>query len=75
MAGDEWRTKHDSLKMKLRKLCLWAQIPVVCEVFNLFSSCIPQAGLSRLERGRKRQGLVLDFKLPGERGGERHCAN
>ena len=80
MRGDGWRIKHDSLKLRLRKLCLWAQIPVVCEVFNLFSSAIPQAGLSRLERGRKRQGLVPDFKLPGERGGgeilcELKCVN
>ena len=30
---------------------------------------IPQAGLSRIERGRRRQGLVPDFKLPGEGGG------
>ena len=35
-------------------------------MFNLFASSIPQAGLSRIERGRRRQGLVPDFKLRGE---------
>ena len=70
MRGGGWRVKHDSLKLWLRKLLLWAGIPVVCEVFNLFASSIPQAGLSRIERGRKRQGLVPDFKLQGERGPE-----
>ena len=43
---------------------------MVCEVFNLFASCIPQDGLSRIKRGRKGQGLVPDFKLSGEQGGE-----
>ena len=33
------------------------------EVFNLFSQGIPQEGLSRMEKGRKRQGLVPDFLL------------
>ena len=74
MRGDGWRVKHDSLKLRLRKLLLWAGIPVVCKVFNLFASSIPQAGLSRIERGRKRQGLVPDYKLQGEQGtGETLC--
>jgi hypothetical protein len=64
------RVKHDSLKLWLRKLLLWAGIPVVCEVFNLFASSIPQAGLSRIEQGRKIQGLVPDYKLQGEQGAE-----
>ena len=34
-----------------------------CEVFNLFSGLIPQEGLARIDRGRKRQGLVPDFKV------------
>ena len=40
----------------------------MCEVFNLFASCIPQAELSRIERGQRRQGLVPDFKVRGEEG-------
>ena len=32
-------------------------------VFGEFSHLIPQEGLSRMERGRKRQGLVPDFLL------------
>ena len=39
----------------------WAGIEAECEVFNLFAGSIPQAGLSRIEKGRKRQGLVPDF--------------
>ena len=42
-----------------------------CEVFNLFARDIPQEGLSRIERGRKRKGLVPDFKFPGWRTGEK----
>ena len=55
MHGDGWMIKHDYLKLRLQKMCLWAGIPMECEVFNLFSSCIPQ-------------GLVPDFKLPGDQG-------
>ena len=46
----------------------WAGIPVKCEVFGLFAGVIPQAGLAALERGRKRQGIIPDFQLPGRRG-------
>ena len=70
LLGDHWRTRHDGLKMTLFHLCKWGGVPVRCEVFNMFSSCIPQEGLSRLEKGRKRQGLVPDFQLqlPSGRG-------
>ena len=68
LPGDGWRTRHDTMKMKLLELSRWAGLPVQCEVFNLFSHLIPQEGLSRLERGRKRQGLVPDFKLQGGDG-------
>ena len=38
-------------------------MPTTCEVFNLFARLIPQEGLNRLERGRRRQALVPDFRL------------
>ena len=41
--GNNWRKRYDSIKVQ------W-------EVFNLFAHLIPQQGLSRIERGRKRQG-------------------
>ena len=68
LQGDGYRRRHDELKKKLVGLLRWAGIDVQCEVFNLFSGLIPQEGLSRLERGRKRQGLVPDFllRLPGQ---------
>ena len=69
MAGDGWRKRHDAMKLLLRRLLIWAGIPVTCEVFNLFASCIPQEGLNRLEGGRRRQGLVPDFQVPVEGGG------
>ena len=68
MRGDGWRSRHDKMKLCLRSLLIWAGIPVTCEVFNLFADCIPQAGLARIERGRRRQGLVPDFKIQGEQG-------
>ena len=40
-----------------------------CEVFGLFARDIPQEGLARMERGRKRQGIVPDFLIPGGGGG------
>ena len=69
MSGDGWRRRHDGMKLLLRRLLIWAGIPVVCEVFNLFARSIPQEGLNRMEQGRRRQGLVPDFKIPAEEGG------
>ena len=57
------------MKLLLRDLHVRAGLPIVCEVFNLFSDCIPQDGLNRMERGRRRQALVPDFKVRGD-GGE-----
>ena len=70
MRGDGWRRRHDAIKMRLKSLLQWAGIRAECEVFNAFADVIPQQGLSRIERGQRRQGLVPDFKLEGERGGE-----
>ena len=64
LAGDGFRRRHDSCKAKLLSLMKSASIDVECEVFNLFSGLIPQEGLNRLERGRKRQ-------REAERGRER----
>ena len=57
--------------MRILGLLRWAGVEVDCEVFNLFSGLIPQEGLSRLDQGRKRQGLVPDFRLrvPAAGGG------
>ena len=35
----------------------------MCEVWNLFAHLIPGDALSRIETGRKRQALVLDFRI------------
>ena len=44
------------------------------EVWGLFSHLIPAAGLTRMERGRKRQAIVPDFRLemPTPAGGTSH---
>ena len=68
LAGDGWRHRHDEFKLRLLSLFRWAGEPVQGEVFNLFSGDIPQAGLSQLERGQKRQGLVPDFRIQGGPG-------
>ena len=68
MRGDGWRVRHNAMKLLIKELHTRAGVPIVCEVFNLFANCIPQAGLSRIERGRRRQAIVPDFKVRGERG-------
>ena len=75
MRGDGWRKRRwgearrgDGVKLCIRGLLRWAGLDFDCEVFNLFAHNIPQAGLARIERGRRRQGLVPDFKLREERG-------
>ena len=73
MKGDGFRKRHDATKLRIQHLLRGADIPVQSEVFNEFADLIPQAGLSRIERGRRRQGLVPDFKLRGRKG--RYCAS
>ena len=51
--GDDWRKRHDSMKMMLSRM------PFQCEAFNMFAHLIPQEGLSRMERGRKEAGARL----------------
>ena len=70
LPGDTWRIRHDMIKSELNRLMFWCNMPATCEVFGLFSHLIPQEGLSRLERGRTRQGMVPDFllELPSQTG-------
>lgn len=74
MPGDTWRARHDMVKTAINSLCLWAKLPANCEVFGLFVDVIPVEALredQELQRGRKRQGLVPDFRLllPSPTGG------
>ena len=70
LPGDHYRTRHDKIKMTLNSLLTWCRIPTTCEVWGLFSHLIPNEALSRMESGRKRQGLVPDFRVevPDETG-------
>ena len=63
LPGDHWRFRHDKMKMKIHSLCIWARPPVTVEVWSLFSHLIPQECLNRMERGRKRQAIVPDFRI------------
>ena len=49
--------------MAIHSLCIWARIPVTVEGWVLFSHLIPAEALTRMERGRKRQALVPDFRV------------
>ena len=73
LTGDTYRQKHDTVKLKLYNLAKECRLPASCEVFSVFSPCIPQRGLARIERGRQRQSMVPDFKfeMPVEVGGNR----
>ena len=70
LPGNHWRQRHDRIKNQLATLADWCGMPATCEVFGLFSHLIEQPALMRLDTGRKRQGLVPDFKLriPTEQG-------
>ena len=63
LPGDTWRTRHDEVKSAINGLCVWSKLPVTCEVFNLFAHLIPQEALNRMERGRRRQAILPDFRL------------
>ena len=60
LQGDHWRTRHNAMLHLLHRLCL--------KVFNLFSCAIKQPGLSREEKCRVLQGLLVP-DMPGEGGG------
>ena len=61
--GDHYRKRHDAVKMRLLQMCQWAGLDAEVEVFNLFAASLPQDGLNRLERGRKRQSIVPDMRI------------
>ena len=63
LPGDHWRTRHDNAKMEISSLCAFSKVEHTTEVFGLFSHLIQQEALSRFERGKKRQGLVPDFRI------------
>ena len=73
LPGDHWRIRHDKVKMAIHSLCVLASLPVTVEVWGLFSHLIPADSLTRMERGRKRQAIVPDFKIemPTPTGGTR----
>ena len=73
LPGDHWRTRHDKLKMAIHSLCVWARLPVTVEVWGLFGHLIPAQALTRMEKGRKRQAIVPDFRIemPTPLGGTR----
>ena len=70
LPGDHWRKRHDMLKHTIYRLCMWAGLPCEQEVFNIFSRHIPQEGLARIDKARDRQGMVPDFRISLNVGGE-----
>ena len=63
LPGDTWRTRHEEVRSAINSICVWSKLPVTCEVFNLFAHLIPQEALNRIERGRRRQALLPDFRI------------
>ena len=63
LPGDHWRIRHDKVKMAIHSLRVWARLPVTVEVWGLFSHLIPVQALTRMEKGRRRQVIVPDFRL------------
>ena len=70
LPGDHWRTRHDSIKHVISRLCIWAGVPCELEVFNLFSGQLPQQGLARIDSNRDRQAMVPDMKITITSGGQ-----
>jgi hypothetical protein len=68
LSGDGWRTAHDAIKNALAKVLVEYKLGFTCEVFGLFSSCIP-AGPRRdafLSMKRDRHpGMVPDLRIDG----------
>ena len=55
LPGDHWRTSYDRIKMAIHSLCIWARVPVIVEMWGLFShgpSWTPKWTLKLTLRGR-----------------------
>ena len=63
LKGDHWRSRHDAKLHLIHRLCQWSGLQCTMEVFNLFSGEVRQEGLSRAERNRYLQAMVLDFRI------------
>jgi len=62
MAGDGWRTRHDSIKWLIAQQASWAMFQMRVEPNNLFLPWIKQRDdFMRDQKARKRQGLIPDF--------------
>ena len=74
LPGDTWRARHDTGKLAIVRECINAGLVHDCEVYGLFSDLIPAQALNRMERGRKRQAIVPDFRMemPRPTGGTSH---
>ena len=68
LPGNGHKIRHDEMKNELQSKMRWAGMASECEVFGMFAGDIGQAGLARIDRGRKRQGIIPDFKIPGGEG-------
>jgi hypothetical protein len=68
LSGDGWRTAHDAIKNMLAKVLVELKIPHTCEVFGLFSSCIP-AGPKKdaflAMKSDRHPGMVPDLRFDG----------
>ena len=51
------------------KLFKWPHLSYQCEVFNMFTHLISQAGLSRIERGEGGKKADRSLYGQGDRGG------
>ena len=68
LSGDGYRTAHDTIKEAIALILATFGLRFTCEVFGLFSSCIPEGehrdAIMMLGRA-KHQGMVPDFRFEG----------
>ena len=63
LAGGDWTSRHDRLKMEIMRMFQWTGVRATCEVWGLFGHLVPQEALAREEVRRQKVVMRPDFRV------------
>ena len=63
---DHFRTRHDAVKLVIPRVCRWAGVHCVVEVYNQFAALLSQEALALNDTQRKQQAVVPDILTQGQ---------
>ena len=63
LAGGDWTSRHDRLKMEIMRMFQWTGVRATCEVWGLFGHLVPQEALAREDVRRQKGVMRPDFRV------------